>query len=144
MYASAAGANRGQIKTAGTTQPGILVANNCLRRQSLGFDSHAGQLSDRRADREDFDQARSEFDDVSLDAHDFLGADCGCLPLQALEHMLARIVDERRKITDLALHEAAESRLDTADCTEGVDRSRDQKFDRHVSELRHSPQLLTG
>ena len=37
--------------------------------------SHAGQLSDRGADRKYFDQARSEFDDVGLDADHFLGAE---------------------------------------------------------------------
>src|ERR1700722_6904393 len=125
---SAARADRRQVKAAGTAQPSVLVANDRLRRQRLGFDSHAGQLPDRRAHRKNFDQARSEFDDIGLDADDFLGAERGRLALHPVEDLLARIVNEGGEIADLAFDETAKCRFDAADGAERIDRSRDEKL----------------
>src|SRR6202789_477555 len=97
-FISTAGANRRYIEAAGAAQPGVLVANDGLRRQRRGLDPHAGLLPDRGAHGEDLHQARSELDDVCLDADDFLGARRRRLALQPIEDMLARIVDEGREI----------------------------------------------
>src|SRR5580704_2774475 len=79
---STAGAERLNFEAAGAVYPGVLVADDGLRGQRRGFYCHAFEFAHRRTDREDLDQAGSEFDDVGLDADDFFGAERRRLPVQ--------------------------------------------------------------
>src|SRR5580704_17618308 len=79
---STAGAQRLNFEAARAVYPGVLVADDGLRRRRRGLYRHALELAHRGAHRKDLDQAGSEFDDVGLDAYNFLGAQCGRLAVE--------------------------------------------------------------
>src|SRR5580698_2181849 len=104
MVASAPRADRREVEAAAAIHPGIFVANDRLCRESSGLDAHSRLLADRRSHREYFNQARSQLDDISLDADHLLRAERRGLAIDAVENLFARIVDQGGQIAQFAAH----------------------------------------
>ena len=103
-----------ELETHRAINPRIAIGNDRLGRQIRSRDAQIIQRANRRPYRQKLNQPTAYFGDIGFDTDHISGAQRICLALDPTDRRLARLVDQRGQIADLALAKRFDHGLETA------------------------------